>query len=260
MPLNHHREGRGSPLVLIHGIGSRWQMWRPVLAPLAAAHDVIALDLPGFGASPMPPPGVPAGPESLVSLVAGFLGELGLERPHVAGNSLGGLISLELARRGLARSATAVSPAGFASRAEQAAARATLWTGVRVARAAAPRAGSLMRPRALRALALSGFVARPSALSAEEAEESLRALAAAPWFDATLPAIKPMHFRGGEQVSVPATIAWGEKDRILFPRQATRAARALPAARIVALRGCGHVATYDDPPQVARVLLEGARD
>ena len=69
-----------------------------------------------------------------------------------------------------------------------------------------------------------------------------------------------MHFHGGAGISVPVTVAWGEKDRVLFPRQAVRAAREIPTARMIGLTGCGHVPTYDDPPQVARVLLEGARD
>jgi pimeloyl-ACP methyl ester carboxylesterase len=259
MRLNYHRAGQGSPLILVHGIGSRWQMWAPVMDALTAEHDVIALDLPGFGASPMPPAGTPAGPDSLVSLVGEFLAELGIERPHAAGNSLGGLIALEMARRGLVRSATPVSPAGFASRVEQAVGSGELRIGVRVARRLAPRAGSLMRSRMARALTLGGFVARPTAMAPGEATESLRALAAAPWFDATLPTIKPMHFRGGQEITVPVTVAWGEKDRVLFPRQAARAAREIPSARIVMLPGCGHVPTYDDPAQVARVLLEGAR-
>ena len=55
------------------------------------------------------------------------------------------------------------------------------------------------------------------------------------------------------------TIAWGEKDRLLLPRQAPRAARRVRGARLVILTGCGHVPTYDDPPQVARVLLDGSR-
>jgi pimeloyl-ACP methyl ester carboxylesterase len=59
--LNHYRGGEGEPLVLIHGIGSRWQMWEPVLEGLVAHRDVIALDLPGFGVSPMPRPGRPRG-------------------------------------------------------------------------------------------------------------------------------------------------------------------------------------------------------
>src|SRR5664279_2136086 len=124
--LVHDRRGHGDPLVLIHGIGSRWQMWEPVLGGLEPHRDVIALDLPGFGGSPMPPPGTAAGVDSLVRLVAAFVSELGVQRPHVAGNSLGGLIALEMARRGLVRSATALSPAGFASRAENLGAHADL--------------------------------------------------------------------------------------------------------------------------------------
>ena len=68
----------------------------------------------------------------------------------------------------------------------------------------------------------------------------------------------PSSFAGGERIAVPVTIAWGAKDRLLLPRQARRAARAIPRARIVLLEGCGHVPTYDDPEQVARVLLEGS--
>jgi pimeloyl-ACP methyl ester carboxylesterase len=90
MLLNHHRAGSGDPLVLMHGIGSHWQVWEPVLPMLTARHDVIAVDLPGFGDSPMPPPGTPPGIDSLCDLVLGFLADLGIERPHVAGNSLGG--------------------------------------------------------------------------------------------------------------------------------------------------------------------------
>jgi pimeloyl-ACP methyl ester carboxylesterase len=131
MVLNHYRAGSGDPLVLVHGIGSRWQIWEPVLGALAAEYDVLALDLPGFGDSPMPPPGTPPGVDSLTSLVEQFLGEVGFDWPHVAGNSLGGLIALELARHGVARSATALSPAGFASPAETAYARGSLWLGVR---------------------------------------------------------------------------------------------------------------------------------
>src|ERR1700759_1694837 len=127
MHLNHHRAGRGEPLVLIHGLGSRWQMWQPVMDALSAHHEVVALDLPGFGASAMPAPGTPPGPESLTTLVEGFLSSVGIVSPHVAGNSLGGLIALQLARRSAVRSATAISPAGFASPPETAVSRASLW-------------------------------------------------------------------------------------------------------------------------------------
>ena len=257
-PLVHDRRGHGEPLVLIHGIGSRWQMWEPVLGGLEPHRDVIALDLPGFGASPMPPPGTPAGVDSLVRLVATFLDELGIERPHVAGNSLGGLMVLEMARRGLVRSATALSPAGFASRAEHLGARANLRLSYAVARRLASRADRLLRSRAARQIAFSATVAHPTRMSPADAAANLRGLAHAPWFAATLPTIDAMAFSGGEAIDMPVTIAWGRKDRLLLPRQARRAAREIPGVRIVMLDDCGHIPTYDDPALVTRVLLEGS--
>jgi pimeloyl-ACP methyl ester carboxylesterase len=260
--LNHHRGGGGEPLVLIHGIGSRWQVWEPVLGALEAEREVVALDLPGFGASPMPPAGTVPGLASLTGLVLSFLEEIGIERPHVAGNSLGGWIALELARQGRARSATALSPAGFHNELEARFQRGSLWAAVRAARLIAGSPGAQRRllgaPRARR-LALGQLAAHPERMSFDDAVASIAALAGAPWFDATLPAIVEGHFHGGEQIKVPVTIAWGEKDRLLLPRQARRAAQAIPSAALVTLWDCGHVPTYDDPPQVARVLLDGSR-
>lgn len=244
--------------MLVHGIGSRWQMWEPVIDRLAEHHEVIALDLPGFGASAMPPPGTPPGIASQIALVADFLAQLGLERPHVAGNSMGGLLALEMAGRGLVRSATALSPAGFASRTEMAYGRASLWLSVRLARGLAGHADTLFATAAGRKLGLSLFLAHPERLTAAEAAENTRALARAPWFDETLPALRAYHFPEDEEIHVPVTIAWGAKDRLLLPRQARRAAAAIPRARVLLLEGCGHVPTWDDPEQVARVILDGA--
>jgi pimeloyl-ACP methyl ester carboxylesterase len=253
--LNYHRSGSGEPLVLIHGIGSRWQMWEPVLTRLRAHRDVIAIDLPGFAASPMPPDGTPAGIDSLASLVTEFLTRIGVERPHVAGNSLGGWLALELARRGTVRSAAALSPAGFQSGGQALYSRLTLWTTVRLARLLAPYADRLSQSATMRKLSFNLFLMHPERLTPEEAAESSLALARAPWFDETLRAVIPDSFSGGEKIEVPVTVAWGEKDRLLLPSQAYTAAIAIPRARLVLLRGCGHVPTYDDPGQVASVLL-----
>ena len=259
MGLSYHRVGEGEPLVLIHGIGSRWQVWESVLERLAAERDVIAIDLPGFGASPMPPPGTPAGIESLTSLVSDFLDSLGLDRPHVAGNSLGGWISLELAKLDRVRSATGLSPAGFHNSREAAFQRASLAGSVRVARALATRVDRIMGPALARRLLLGQLAGHPERIPSPVAADHLRSLAAAPWFDETLKAITTAeHFTGGEHITVPVTIAWGERDRLLIPRQAHRAQRAIPHARVLTLRDCGHVPTYDDPEQVARVLLDGS--
>src|SRR5687767_4097663 len=112
MTVAYERRGSGEPLVLVHGIGSQWQMWAPVLDAVAEARDAIAVDLPGFGESP-PLAGQDPTPENLARAVAGLLDELGLESAHVAGNSLGGGVALELGRMGRARSATCLSPVGF---------------------------------------------------------------------------------------------------------------------------------------------------
>src|SRR5450755_2682185 len=138
MMLNHYRDGSGEPLVLIHGIGSRWQVWMPVLERLATERSVIALDLPGFGASPLPAPRTPPGVRSLARLVRDFLDELGIDRPHVAGNSLGGQIALELARTGRIRSANALSPAGFHEGAETRFQKLSLQLTLKAARLLAP--------------------------------------------------------------------------------------------------------------------------
>ena len=259
MDLNHYRVGSGPPLVLIHGIGSRWQVWDPVLRRLAAERDVIALDLPGFGASPMPPPGTPPGLASLTRLVGEFIDGLGVQQPHVAGNSLGGLISLELAKQGRVRSATGLSPAGFYNDKEAAYARRSLKITVRTSRLLAPWVDRLTASPLVRTLTFSQVVAKPRMLGAADAAAQVRALAEAPWFDDTLPAIADDRFTGGEAIQVPVTIAWGAKDRLLLPRQGRRAVRMIPGARLVMLTGCGHVPTYDDPEQVARVLLDGSR-
>jgi pimeloyl-ACP methyl ester carboxylesterase len=254
--LSHHREGSGEPLVLLHGIGSRWQVWEPVLPVLSAAREVIALDLPGFGASPAPGPGVAPGVPSLTRLVTEFLDGQGLEAPHVAGNSLGGWLALELARAGRARSATALSPAGFWTPAEAMYARSSLFMAVRAARLAAPRAETVLAFPGAHTLAVFQLVAHPKRIPPPDLVDTVRALAGAPWFDATLQAITADAFRnGGAEIAVPVTIAWGEHDRLLPRRQARRAAAAIPRARVNTLRGCGHVPTYDDPGQVASVLL-----
>jgi pimeloyl-ACP methyl ester carboxylesterase len=259
MELVHHRSGVGEPLVLIHGLGLRWQVWEPVLPRVTAEREVIALDLPGFGASLMPPPGTPAGVASLTRLVGEFLDELGLDRPHLAGNSLGGWISLELAKQGRARSATGLSPAGFHTALEGRFQRTSLWLTARTAGVLARRADRLMKPKLARVLAFGQYVARPTRIPPDDAAAILRGLAGAPWFDETLRAISaPAPFSGGEQIAVPVTIAWGQHDRLLLRHQARRAQRAIPGARVLTLQGCGHVPTYDDPEQVARVLLEGS--
>ena len=258
MKLNHHRVGQGPALVLIHGIGSHWQVWAPVLDRLASEREVIALDLPGFGESPALPAGTRPTLEALSDAVVAFLSELGIERPHVAGNSLGGWLALELARRGLPASATALSPGGFWNRREAAYSRASLRATIRGARLMSPVAHVVAATPVGRTMLFAQVMARPWRMPAQEAVSALRALAGANVFEETLELLTSDRFSDGAGITIPTTIAWGERDWLLIPRQAHRAARAVPRARSITLHGCGHVPTWDDPEQVARVLLDGS--
>lgn len=111
--------GGGEPLLLLHGIGHHRQAWDPVAHILATERDLIAVDLPGFGASPALPDGLAYDLSTTAAVFGAFCEAMELERPHVAGNSLGGLLALELGRKKAVQSVTALSPAGFWSAAER---------------------------------------------------------------------------------------------------------------------------------------------
>jgi pimeloyl-ACP methyl ester carboxylesterase len=252
--LSHHRVGSGEPVVLVHGVGSFWQAWKPVVEAMRGERDVIAVDLPGFGGSPTLPIGVVPDARALAGAVADFLTELGIENPVVGGNSLGGWVALELARRGRARAVVGVSPAGFATRLESALARAQLRASWHGAKQPAIGEQLLRRPRG-RVLALGGLMGKPKQIPAAEAIAATRNLAASVGFDATVNTITKDRFTGGDEVGVPVTLVWGTRDMILFPWQARRALRELPRARLVPLPGAGHVPMWDDPEAIARELL-----
>jgi pimeloyl-ACP methyl ester carboxylesterase len=88
--LNFERCGAGEPMLLVHGVGSDSCVWEPVIGALAVHFDVIAVDLPGFGRSNALPDDVVPTPRALSAAVAALLDELGIERVHAVGNSLGG--------------------------------------------------------------------------------------------------------------------------------------------------------------------------
>ncbi|WP_406448090.1 alpha/beta fold hydrolase [Streptomyces sp. NBC_00876] len=255
----YERTGSGEPLLLLHGIGHHRQAWDPVLPILAVERDVIAIDLPGFGASPQLPDGVPYDLTSVAPLLGTFCEELGLDRPHVAGNSLGGLLALELGREKLARSVTALSPAGFWSERE----RVYAFAALRAMRLAAesmpvPLIERLSRTAAGRTVLTSTIYARPGRRSPQAAASETLALRRATGFRQTLTAGRDVLFTD-DVPGLPVTIAWGGRDRLLLRRQGIRAKHTVPGARLVRLPGCGHVPMNDDPALVARVILDTSR-
>lgn len=255
--LAHRRLGSGEPLLLLHGLGGCWQVWRPVLDAVAREREVIAADLPGFGQSaPLPAEVVPS-PAALAREVAAFLDECGWQTAHVAGNSLGGWVALELAKLGRARSVIAISPGGFWSRPGLWFARGSLRASRWIARALRPVVEQAVGSKFGRTLLLSQMHARPWRVPAPDAALALRAFTDAPGFEATFRAsLQRQGFRDDGSIRCPVTVAWGTRDRLLMPRQLARVRERLPEARLVSLEGCGHVPTWDDPERIGRLLLD----
>lgn len=255
----YERKGAGEPLLLLHGIGHHLQAWHPVADILAAEHDVIAVDLPGFGVSPPLPAGVPYGLDTVAPVLGALCTALGVGRPHIAGNSLGGLLALEMGRTGLVRSVTALSPAGFWTQAERRYAFGTL-LAMRAGARALPRPAleQLSRSSAGRAALTGTIYARPGRRSPEAVVAETLALRGATGFEQTLAAGGSVRFTD-DVPGLPVTVAWGTRDRLLPRRQGVRAKQTLPGARLVRLPGCGHVPMSDDPALVSRVILDTAR-
>ncbi|CAM5623941.1 alpha/beta fold hydrolase [Streptomyces purpurascens] len=257
--LSYTRRGSGAPLLLLHGIGHHRQVWDPVLPALAAERDVIAVDLPGCGESPALPGGMAHDLSTMNTVLTALCETLEIERPHVAGNSLGGLLALDLARARLVRSVTALSPAGFWNEAERRYAFAVLMTMRQIARRMPlPVVERLARPAIGRTLLTSTIYARPGRRSPEAVIAETLALARAQGFSETLRSGRTVQFTD-DIVGTPVTVAWGSRDRLLIPRQGVRAKGVIPGARLVRLPGCGHVPMNDDPALVARVVLDGSR-
>lgn len=226
-----------------------------MIALLSNDFETLACDSPGFGRSDPLASGVAPTIPAYVDAFERFFSELGLERPHVAGNSMGGAIALELARRGAVSSATAFSPAGFWTAAERRFCQRSLGALAAMPRVARPAVTALARTRAGRIVLFAQLFGRPTRMPADEAVATLTDAWAAPAFAAALAGFDEYDFRAPEGISdVPVTVAWGASDHLLpCRRQAPRARARLPRARHLTL-GAGHVPFFDDPPAVAEAI------
>ncbi|CAM3919208.1 alpha/beta fold hydrolase [Smaragdicoccus niigatensis] len=253
--LAYERAGTGEPLVLIHGIGGRRQSWAPVLPFLVDRFDVITLDLPGFGESPLMDDAADVSPAGLAHAVHDFVTTLGVVRPHAAGNSLGGWITLELARMGVVRSATGICPAGLWKQVPKYTMR-ELRFNRRVNRRLDSRIEQLSRLPGS-SIAAAGVYGKPWKLPKSALIAESRALGRSSGFDRTLAAFPHARFHGGQHLDVPVTIAIGSRDVLL--NRGCRETDQLPLdTEWHNLKGCGHVPMYDDPQAVSSVIIHGA--
>jgi pimeloyl-ACP methyl ester carboxylesterase len=250
-----HRAGTGEPLLLLHGLGLSWRCWAPILPELEGRHDVLAVDLPGFGATPTLPRGRRPTVQALSDAVEAALDDADLGAVHVAGNSLGGWIGVELARRGRARTLVALAPAGMELPPERAYVISLNETMRLRAKAAARVARVAVASRIPRTALLAPMRSRPWRVSAADAAEEVRAFGRSDGFQPTLRWTIAAGVPGGlDDVAVPTRICFGTRDVMLAPCTAPRYAAAIPGAGLHQLPGCGHVPMADDPARVAAAI------
>lgn len=254
------RAGAGEQLVLLHGASGSWYHWRPVLADLVARFEVIAPTLPGhFGGPPYPE----HFPSSIVGAADAFeqqLDGLGVERAHMVGNSLGGALSIEMARRGRTRSVVTLSPSGgweLDSRRGVRVARFFQRTG-RMAHLSMPIIRPLVATSVARRIGFFEVMRHGNLLTPDDAVALTRATdgcAVMPRVIAALrdgDSVMPMDLEG---IEVPVLLAWGDRDRVVpSPACASRFLREIPDAEFRVMHGVGHVPMWDDPQLVVDTI------
>lgn len=252
--LHHRREGTGEPLIAIHGIGSTWQVWSPVLPALEARHDVLSLSLPGFGESP-PLVGRPTVP-ALVDSLEDAMDAAGLETAHLVGNAMGGWIAAELAARGRARSVAAICPSGLWTPRELRYASSVLNSMHETAVRLEPYADRICASAVGRRMAFSPFYARAEHLYPDEAAYQVRMMAGSESFSETLSWMgEGNRPQGLDRITCPFGVIWGTRDRVVHRRQGTRWEQQVATAELVELPRLGHVPMSDDPKVVAKQIL-----
>jgi pimeloyl-ACP methyl ester carboxylesterase len=258
-----YRAGSGEPVVLLHGFTAAWTIWHPILADLVARYEVIAPTLPGHHGGPSYPTDQPIAFEQSTDAVEEVLDELGVGDAHFVGNSMGGGIALELAKRGRARSVVALAPAGGWSRGDGEGPRVGSFFARQIKMLKRTHAWSeriMKRPGprrlAFREIMRHGELVSPAdaaeiskaALDCSISQRAIQALVA----DAAELTIGDL-----DRIACPVLLASPQFDRVLpGPRHAPRYRRQIPGVQAVTLPDCGHAPMWDDTKLVTRLIVE----
>jgi pimeloyl-ACP methyl ester carboxylesterase len=245
--------GEGPPLLFVHGIGGDWQTWEPVLAPLAARHRVIAVDLPGHGGSAKG-----AGDYSLggmANVLRDLMGALDVERATLVGHSLGGGIAMQFAYQYPERCErlVLVSSGGLGPDVGLLLRLATLPGSEVFLSLTAPAARSVIDFAA----GAGRFLRIKPAADASFYGRAFAALAEPETRAAFLGTLRGVVGARGQLVdardrlylaeSMPTLIVWGERDAVIPVDHAHAAHEAMPGSRLEVFDDAGHVPQLDDP-------------
>jgi pimeloyl-ACP methyl ester carboxylesterase len=246
------------PIVFVHGLGGQWQNWLENIPRAALERRVIAMDLPGFGLTPLPRDRITI--TGYGRCVDALCDKLSLGRVDMVGNSMGGYIAAEVAIQFPERidQLILVSAAGITS---SDIARRPILTLGRVAAAVASYGAARHRQIASRAksrhMALALVARYPSLLKADLAYEGFFKGAGKPGFDDALRACLEYDFRDSlPEIRQPTLIVWGEKDSIIPVKDAHEFERLIEDSRKVVMKETGHIPMAERPAKFNDVMMD----
>jgi pimeloyl-ACP methyl ester carboxylesterase len=257
-----YRAGEGEPVVLIHGFTGHWRHWKPVLADLVARYEVTAPTLAGHNGGPPYPSGV--GLEKVSDAgdaLERHLDELGVGTAHLVGNSMGGSLAIELAKRGRARSVVALSPGGgWEIGGPEPERIARFFTRqMRMVRASRKQMPRLMARASGRKLGMRDIMRHGELIAPADAVDLSLDPLGCTVADDVLAALRAQraHVEDLDQVAAPTLVAWSEFDRILpLTTCAPRFKREIPNVEFRVLPRVGHVPMYDDARLVVKTISD----
>jgi 4,5:9,10-diseco-3-hydroxy-5,9,17-trioxoandrosta-1(10),2-diene-4-oate hydrolase len=244
------RAGSGPAVVLLHGFASSVYTWKDVIPALAASHDVVAIDFPGFGDSSIPDPLDAA---TYPATVIDVMDRLGIARASLVGNSMGGSVAVAVAAQwpGRVDRLVLIDSAGFNFEAKD---RPFLLRAM-----ASPGAGALMEMLPVRRRLVAAGLRQVFHDDALVTDERIDAYAG--------PMMRPGAARAAAQVlsrrmadfpvarvKAPTLVIWGGDDAWIPVAHAQRFADAITGAQVVILEGCGHLPQEERPAEVGPLL------
>ncbi len=257
--------GEGPAVLFLHGLSGCWQNWLENIPDVARDHRVVAVDLPGFGASPMPPDAISI--SGYARMLFALLDELGIDTVSIVGSSMGGFVGAEMAIRHGARvhRLVLVAAAGLSMRQMRHERRRGVRPRVENAlffslgRLAA-HSDVVVRSSHLRRALLMLVAAHPERLPAPLIAEQANG-AGKPGFDDALDAMTgyPIRDRLGE-VACPTLVVWGEEDRLVPLRDAAEFEWLIPDARKLVYADTGHMVMFERPDRFNRDVIGFLRE
>jgi 3-oxoadipate enol-lactonase len=237
--------GDATPIVFLHGVGSDKSVWHPQLAHFSVERRAIAFDYPGYGDSDPAPAGTSRDAHAAAILAA--MRGVGVERAHVCGLSLGGVIAIALHHQAPEASASLILADTFAVHPN----------------------GQAIYERSIAASADMAALARGrvDALLAAPADHAVRTEVVE-----TMGRIDPTAFRIGAEavwladqreraaaIGVPTLVICGEQDTVTPPELSDELVRLVTGARMQVIDGAGHLGNLEQPHEFNRLVEDFIR-